>query len=458
LNTVSAQDASALRAQLDQSRERVAVLAAELCEMDGELERLQVDRQQYTLLNDVCSALEKLDEHDATSLFWDGIAAARDGQSHLGTVRERIDAFQHEVSRVESLRQEVLAKLAREEDAGELIEDDLDELARAEEERQNAWVVDREDEVTDRPPVMPWTRGGEDDQRFRRSLAIALLASLFLGIVFPWIPLPIRDRWDVIEVPERFTRLVREQRVPPPPPVQELIEEKPDLEVAQEETPVLPEQGRPEPIVTPTEVEPKATSKGILAFREQFSSLTESPEPARLGSEARIRSAGEVASGRPTRSLVTTSGPGSSGGIDLASISRNVNGGNGQGIEGVQVARATSSIGAVGGDSDRPLSSGPGSSRTDEEIQIVFDRHKAALYRLYNRELRKNPTLQGQMVLRLTIEPDGSVSLTELKSTDMNAPRLAAQVLERVKTFDFGAKDGIPAITILYPIDFLPAS
>ena len=60
--------------------------------------------------------------------------------------------------------------------------------------------------------------------------------------------------------------------------------------------------------------------------------------------------------------------------------------------------------------------------RTDEEIQIVFDRYKAALYRLYNRELRKDPTLRGQLVLRLTIEPDGSVSLCQLQSSDMDAP------------------------------------
>ena len=87
----------------------------------------------------------------------------------------------------------------------------------------------------------------------------------------------------------------------------------------------------------------------------------------------------------------------------------------------------------------------------------MFDRHKAALYRLYNRELRKDPTLKGQMVLRLTIEPDGSVSMCQLHSSDMNAPELATQVVERVKTIDFGAKE-VPAITILYPIDFLPAA
>jgi hypothetical protein len=76
-------------------------------------------------------------------------------------------------------------------------------------------------------------------------------------------------------------------------------------------------------------------------------------------------------------------------------------------------------------------------SRTDEEIQIVFDRYKASLYRLYNRELRKDPTLRGQMVLRLTIEPDGSVSMCALQSSDMNAPELSAQLVDRVRHDQF---------------------
>ncbi len=61
------------------------------------------------------------------------------------------------------------------------------------------------------------------------------------------------------------------------------------------------------------------------------------------------------------------------------------------------------------------------------------------------------------MVLRLRIEPDGSVSMCELQSTDMAAPDLSAQVLGRVRTFDFGAKE-VPPVTIVYPIDFLPAA
>jgi hypothetical protein len=204
---------------------------------------------------------------------------------------------------------------------------------------------------------------------------------------------------------------------------------------------------------------------GILAFKEQFASLAQDQNAPRLGTDARYSAADEVGQAS-SHSVLTTYTPGSSGGIDAGSLSRNVGGGGGRGgggggsggMPGVNVARATSSIAGIGG-GDRPKAhSGPGASRTDEEIQIVFDRYKSAFYRDYNRALRSNPTLQGKMVLRLTIEPDGAVSMCQLQSTDMDAPDLAAQVVSRVRTINFGAKDGVQAVTIVYPIDFLPAT
>jgi len=209
----------------------------------------------------------------------------------------------------------------------------------------------------------------------------------------------------------------------------------------------------------------KVGKAGILAFKEQFASLAQDQNAPRLGADARYSAADDV--GRSSApSVLTTGTPGGSGGINVASLNRSVGGGGGGGgggsgrggANGVQIGRATSPIAAIGGGTDRPKArSGAGPARTDEEIQIVFDRYKAAFYRLYNRELRNNPALKGQMVLRLTIEPDGSVSMCVLKSSDMDAPDLAAQVVERVKTINFGAKEGVPAVTIVYPIDFLPA-
>jgi len=62
------------------------------------------------------------------------------------------------------------------------------------------------------------------------------------------------------------------------------------------------------------------------------------------------------------------------------------------------------------------------------------------------------------MVIKLTIEPDGSVSACAVQSSTLQAPQLEAQVVERVRAFDFGAMEGVDVITILYPIDFMPAT
>ena len=237
----------------------------------------------------------------------------------------------------------------------------------------------------------------------------------------------------------------------------------PKATIAAARVPALPANIRQDVApAPPVEAPPqqKVGNAGILAFKDKFKSLAQDDVAPRLGADARYSAADDV--GRPSsRSILTTNAPGSSGGINVASLNHSVGGGGGPGgggIQGVSVGRATSSIAPIGG-GDRPKSrGGVGPSRTDEEIQIVFDRYKASFYRLYNRELRNNPTLQGQMVLRLTIEPDGSVSMCALQSSNMNAPDLAAQVVSRVKTINFGPKDGVQAITIVYPIDFLPAT
>jgi hypothetical protein len=225
----------------------------------------------------------------------------------------------------------------------------------------------------------------------------------------------------------------------------------------------------PSPPVVEEPPQPQVEKHGILAFRDQFASLAQERVVVHLGAEARYVDADDVgASPMATRSMLST-GPGSSGGVNVAALSRGLGGGGagdplqrdaggGGGQGGVGVSRPTSAIASIGG-GERPLAhGGPGPARTDEEIQIVFDRHKSSFYRLYHRELRNDPTLQGQMVLRLTIEPDGSVSMCVLQSSDMAAPDLAAQVVSRVLTINFGAKEGVQALTIVYPIDFLPAA
>jgi len=451
-----------IRDQVELSERALDGLEADLRGIDAELEVLAEDHHKYGVLKRICQSLEELDDLDAAELFWDGHGEERNRR--IDHARRQIEEFHAEIARVEERREAIFAKIENQNVELDYLHYDLRDVLEQQEDESGEWIVERDDTPTPyRALVMPWTRGCQEDERFRRSMAMSLVASVAIAMLLGTIAIPFTPRETELELPERVAKLVREERLLPPPPapvVEPVIPEEPpeaEPELVEElpEEPALAASDEPQPTTAPGDTREQVKSKGILAFRDSFASRT--GPTAQLGSQASLSAAGENAVGRPQRKMVTTSAPGSSGGINLASISRDFGGGGGGGIEGVELDRVASSIGGGEGPA-RPLAGGALAGRTDEEIQIVFDRYKAALYRLYNRELRNDPTLRGQLVLRLTIEPDGSVSLCELHSSSMDAPTLADQVVSRVRTFDFGAKEDIVAVTIIYPIDFLPAA
>jgi outer membrane biosynthesis protein TonB len=477
MNAAIPQQSEPLQAQVDEALEKLYDLERNLYSITDELDALAVQREQHALVEQSCGSLEKLAELGAADLFWGAGHDASRIATHLDRARQRIAGFHERVAEIENRRQAVVEKISAGREVLAILEADLDEQRQEEEELRNEWVVERElAPEPERVVPMPWVGGGEDDRLLRKHLMQALAAALLFGVVFPLIDIPLPEAEEVVEVPERFVELIRERRPLPPP--QQAPQERQRPPEEQQPTEPPPEQ-EPEQVAAerPAETEPtpepvgegipneppgtRARQSGILAFRETFAAAANRPAAA-LGTSARITSGGDSAVGRPERAMVTTLAPGSSGGINIGSISRGLGGGGDGGggtmAAGVTATREGGAIGGGGGGGGRPLAGASGvAGRTDEEIQIVFDRYKASLYRLYNRELRVNPTLRGQMVLRLTIEPNGTVSFLELQSTDMNAPALVTQVLERVRTFDFGAKD-VAAITIVYPIDFLPAA
>ena len=456
-----------LREKLRLSESALAELLSDLHGVDDELVTLRKQQDRYDKVEKICAELEALDEMGAGDLFWDD-ASGENVQARLDHAREQIGKYHEAIVEVENRRDAISEEIKQQDVELDYLHYDLQDIIEQEEAANGEWVLERDDaELPRRALVMPWARGYEEDRRFRISLGGSVAAALAFILMIGMIVIPLQYSEEEIVLDERIAKLViKERALPPPPPpapepvaeeelvepeaVPELVEEVPDEPVpaANEEPQVV--QEKPDP-------REQVKSAGILAFRDSFASRSQLQASAKLGSNARVNDSGVDETGRPERKMVTSSAPGSSGGINLADISRDFGGGGGQ-IDGVAVSRVASSIGAgENAGSDRPLAAGAVAGRTDEEIQIVFDRYKASLYRLYNRELRRDPTLRGQLVLRLTIEPDGSISFCELQSSSMDAPALAQQVIDRVKTFDFGAKENIVAVTIVYPIDFLPA-
>ena len=422
--------------------------------IDDELNALLAERQHYVLLGEISDRLDQLNKEGGAQLFW-GDDYDRSSASQI-TQRARNKIVSYD-SRV--------AELQQQQDVGQediecltarvhvLNEENL-QLEEAAEQEKHDFVIEREMEpMPFRPMVMPWTSQGEDEKRFRRILLICLFLSALLGYLMPLWEIPIPDRIEPVKIPERMAQLIVEKEPPPPPPPPKQAEKKPE-ETAKDKR---PKEKAPEPKTKKAKVaRKKAESAGLLAFKDNFADLIDTAPDRKLGAKARISNQGKTAK-KTSRSLVTAQATAGSGGISTASLSRNV-GGAGKGIKGVGFERVESAIGSDFFGEERPLSDGVGPSRTDEEIQIVFDRYKSALYRIYNRELRSNPTLQGKMVLRLTIEPDGAVSSCKLDSSDMDSPTLEKRIVARVLKFNFGPKEGVPPITILYPIDFLPAT
>ena len=471
-----------LKAQIEQVRGKLRELESEIRAVDAELETFSVDRMRFDALREVCNLLNRLDELEAGQLFWGDLPGFKDPSEHIAWVRSHIARFDEEIRVTLEKQADLKAQFNQRLDEFENLNDEIHDAHARDERREDEYAIERElSPVPDHPLVMPWSDDDESERRYRRTLLITMFISLFLGIVTRLVTVPEPVRPAVVEIPERLAMMVRKEPKKPEPvkKTKEVKKEakkeaKKQTDRAQEK----PTQERPKTapavqVATPKKSEPS----GILKFKDSFKDLMDETPVARLGTEARLSNPATQAAGQAqaSRSLLTMQGGGGSGGgVGNAAFSRNVGSG---GIGGAGLGRSVggggnsarlgrggagfnqvkSGIAGPGGKDARPLSSGARPSRTDEEIQILFDRYKAALYRIYNTELRKDPTLRGKMVLRISIEPSGVVSACSVESCNMDAPDFSAQIVARVKKFNFGPKDGVPKTSILYPIDFLPA-
>ncbi len=421
--------------------------------LDKELQQLLEDRQRYSLLSEISDRLDQLQKQGGAQLFWgDGFDQTKATQL-TQRARDQVINYDSRVAELQKLNDDKQDHIQSLSARVNVLNEKSLELEEYADEAMHEFVVEREmEDLPFRPMVMPWSDHEEDKQRLRRVLAASLFVALLLGLLIPLWDIQLPDRIEPVKIPERMAQLIVEKKPPPPPPPPK-VEKKLD-----ESTKAKKEKKKaPEPIPEKAQVaRKKAETAGLLAFKNNFSDLIDTSPEKKLGAQARISTKGKTAK-QTSRSLVTAQATSGSSGISTASLSRDV-GGAGKGIKGVGFERVESAIGSDFFGDERPLSGGPGPSRTDEEIQIVFDRYKAALYRIYNRELRKNPTLQGKVVIRLTIEPNGAVSSCKMESSDMDSPALEQQIVARVLKFNFGPKEGVTAVTILYPIDFLPSS
>lgn len=296
---------------------------------------------------------------------------------------------------------------------------------------------------------LPWDRSAEDEKRFRKIVAGFLIFFVIFVFVVPNIPVPEKKRDQVETIPPRLAKLVMEKRKPPPPPPKK--EEKKEEEKPKEEKKKKEEkkEEKPKPDKKKTA---KEKAKAAIAVFDDLADLRDQDDLAKLKQEQKTAKLGTAP--KTERSLLTKMAAGGSGGV---SVSKASSGGGGSGtLSGVKTTEVESAIEDPVVQQQKRRGKDGKARRTTEDIQLVFDRHKGSIYSLYRRALRKNPALEGTLVLRLVIEPSGKVSKCEVVSSELNNDSLERKIVLKVRRINFGAMD-VEVWDDTYPIDFIPS-
>jgi TonB family protein len=289
---------------------------------------------------------------------------------------------------------------------------------------------------------LPWGLGEESERRFVKLLRTALIIATIVAIIIALLPERERTRMKPEDLPDRVVQLIVEKPKPPPPP--------PPPEPEKEPEPDKPKPDAPKPVEKP---KPNVRNQGMLALQDELAALRDQNLDL---ADPQLKTPVEDA--RSERNLITSQAGRASGGINTANMARGFGGGAGAiGTHtSTQVSHGSGLDPNAGGRVQRTGSSGK-ASRAREEVEIMFDRNKGALYALYGRALREKPELAGKLVLEFTIAPSGEITNVRVVSSELNDPELERKIVARVRQIRFKAADVEP-LTVSKPIDFFPAA
>ncbi|HET8801342.1 MAG TPA: AgmX/PglI C-terminal domain-containing protein [Marinobacter sp.] len=311
---------------------------------------------------------------------------------------------------------------------------------------------------------LPWNAEAGENRRFGGILLVIVLAFLAPAVLIPGLNLPEPDRETAERVPPRLVRLIEHPapvELPEPEAVVPEPEPEPDIQAPlPPETATVTDVPKPAPQPEPEPVMPApqpssqsveqaratASRSGLLAMKDRLASLRQAPTAEPRQFQANTGEA-PVASSPAAGADQVLAG---SGGVDeLAAPDIATQ------VAAYQVKEVAMAPEPAPRAAEKVSSGAPSGERAMSNIRKVFAAHKTALYSLYRRELRQDPTLAGKVLLELVIEPDGSVSACDVVSSELDNPGLEQRIAMRVRLFNFGA-DEVGTRKVRFPIDFLP--
>lgn len=312
--------------------------------------------------------------------------------------------------------------------------------------------------------ALPWSSSIDDDKRFTKILLGFLLAMLIISAIVTVVNVPDIAREEKEKLPPQLARVVLEkQELPPPKPVEPPKPEEKKPEPKPEE--IKPEPKPVEKPKEPVKAPPKQTvekareqaeNSGVMQFKDDLAEMREMMQTSAVETAATTvtNSTGEAA--QVDRAMLTSGAKKASGGINTAALSRDT---GGVALSGRETTKVKSGL-ADGTKKSAQATAGNsngagGAARSEEEIRKIMEQHKGAIYSIYNRALRKNAALEGKMVVKIVIDPNGRIVEATLVSSELGDSELESRILLRIKQIVFPASN-VARTTLNQTFDFLP--
>jgi hypothetical protein len=318
---------------------------------------------------------------------------------------------------------------------------------------------------------LPWVSSKTENNTFFKITVCVLVCTLLFAIYVTLSEVPEIPRAEQERIPPQLAKIILAQKPVPPAPVIEVEPEpalpEPEIELKKvDEVPPVPEPvvekqiPKPKPaVIEPSEQEKvakareTAQSKGVLKFADQLASMRQQANLSNLANTTLSQGGGQAE--QTARNVIAAPSLTGSGGIQTNALSTNVGAaGELEGRRNTEFVAASQGEAALATKRLEAQQQVIG-SRDLDQIRQTLDANKGAVYSLYRRALRSDPSIEGKLTVKLIIEANGTLSLVKLIDSELDAPELVAKLISRIGLIDFGSAQ-VTRTELEYAYNFLP--
>lgn len=311
---------------------------------------------------------------------------------------------------------------------------------------------------------LPWNPEQGEKRRLIRIVATVVPMFVLVTLFVTLTQLPEQKREELEKLPPQLAKVVLKKKELPKPIVKKKEEKKPEPKPEEKVAEKPKPKPKPEPKVAKKPkpkpkakdvklAREKAKNSGLLAMSSQLSKLSALADSVKLDTPKTI-TAKPIARKVDDKLASRATSAQRSAGVDETQLTTETQVMSLASRAVTEVAEAEEVFAAV---AEEEAAQRVAAGRSTEEIRRTMDANKSAIHRIYNRALRKKPSLQGVITPLLVIEESGTVSSCKMEDSTINEPDLESKICNRLLLVNFGGKTGVERKTVRYPIELFPS-